>query len=288
MPAYLDTIIDAHRSRAATDERALSEVVDRAGRSPRVRPFVDALRAAYDANGMAVVSEIKRRSPSKGDLDPGLDPAEVATDYQAGGAACLSVLTDEDFFGGCAEDLRMARNACSLPVLRKDFTVSALDVCDARIMGADAVLLIAAALTDAELGAFHDLAAQLSMSALVEVHDELELKRALEIGAQLVGVNQRDLRTFEVDPGRALALGRKIPVDIVAVAESGIRTADDVSALAAAGYRAVLVGETLVRSGDRRAAVAGLLGTDRPGTDRLGTDRLGTDRLGTDRLGTDR
>jgi indole-3-glycerol phosphate synthase len=126
------------------------------------------------------------------------------------------------------------------------------------------------------------------MSALVEVHDELELKRALEIGAQLVGVNQRDLRTFEVDPGRALALGRKIPADIVAVAESGIRTADDVSALAAAGYRAVLVGETLVRSGDRRAAVAGLLGTDRPGTDRLGTDRLGTDRLGTDRLGTDR
>ncbi len=268
MPAYLDTIIDAHRSRAATDERALSEVVDRAGRSPRVRPFVDALRGAYDANGMAVVSEIKRRSPSKGDLDPGLDAAEVATDYQAGGAACLSVLTDEDFFGGCAEDLRMARNACSLPVLRKDFTVSALDVCDARIMGADAVLLIAAALTDAELGAFHDLAAQLSMSALVEVHDELELKRALEVGAQLVGVNQRDLRTFEVDPGRALALGRKIPADIVAVAESGIRTADDVSALAAAGYRAVLVGETLVRSGDRRAAVAGLLGTDRLGTDR--------------------
>jgi indole-3-glycerol phosphate synthase len=268
MPTYLDTIIDAHRSRAANDGRELAELVDRAGRSPQVRPFVEALRHAYDARGMAVVSEIKRRSPSKGDLDPGLDPAEVAADYQAGGAACLSVLTDEEFFGGSAQDLRTARNACSLPVLRKDFTVSALDVCDARIMGADAVLLIAAALTDAELGAFHDLATELSMSALVEVHDELELKRALEVGAQLVGVNQRDLHTFEVDSGRALGLGTRIPPDVVAVAESGIHTRDDVSALAAAGYRAVLVGEALVRSGDRRAAVAGLLGSDRSGTDR--------------------
>jgi indole-3-glycerol phosphate synthase len=209
---------------------------------------------------MAVISEIKRRSPSRGDLDLLLDPARVAAEYEAGGATCLSVLTDHAFFGGGPDDLRAARAACSLPVLRKDFTVSPLDVCDARSMGADAVLLIAAVLDDEQLASFIQLAGSLSLTALVEVHDKDELDRALGAGATVIGVNQRDLRTFEVDRRRAVALAAEIPDGVVAVAESGISDAGDVAALAAAGYHAVLVGETLVRAGDRRAAVAGLLG----------------------------
>ena len=148
MPTYLDSIIDAHRARAAGDARDLDEAIVRAERAAPVRPFADAVQQAFENKGVAVISEIKRRSPSKGDLDPMLDPALVASDYEAGGADCLSVLTDEEFFGGGTDDLRAARAACSLPVLRKDFTVSALDVCDARAMGADAVLLIVAALDD--------------------------------------------------------------------------------------------------------------------------------------------
>ncbi len=260
MPAYLDTIIDAHRARAAVDRRDLEEAVARAKASPPARSFVDAVRRGSEVGGVAVISEIKRRSPSKGDLDTDLDPAVVAADYQAGGAACLSVLTDRQFFGGTPQDLQVARDACLLPVLRKDFTVSGLDVCDARVMGADAVLLIVAALSDAELVSFLDLATQLSFTALVEVHDELELKRAVGAGARFIGVNQRDLHSFEVDHRRALGLGELIPPDAVAVAESGIRTRQDVVSLAGAGYQAVLVGEALVRSGDRRAAVADLLG----------------------------
>jgi indole-3-glycerol phosphate synthase len=261
MSAYLETIIDAHRARASVDGRDLEEAVERAQQMPPARSFVDGIRHGSERDGMAVISEIKRRSPSKGDLDPDLDPAAVAADYEAGGAACLSVLTDQEFFGGAPEDLEVARESSSLPVLRKDFTVSGLDVCDARAMGADAVLLIVAALSDSELVFFLDLATELSFGALVEVHDELELKRATGAGARLIGVNQRDLHTFEVDHHRALELGELIPPDAVAVAESGVHTREDVVSLAGAGYRGVLVGEALVRSGDRRAAVAGLLGT---------------------------
>jgi len=261
MPAYLDSILAAHRERAAGDHRDLEDAIEQAGLAGPVRPFAGAITAASAHGGMAVISEIKRRSPSKGDLDPDLDPAMMATDYEAGGAACLSVLTDRQFFGGSADDLRSARSASSLPVLRKDFTVSALDVCDARAMGADAVLLIVAALTDQELPSLLTLAERLSMTALVEVHDEGELERALGAGAGVIGVNQRDLRTFEVDRRQALAMGRSIPADVVAVAESGIRDAADVASLAGAGYRAVLVGETLVRSDDRRTAIAELLGS---------------------------
>jgi indole-3-glycerol phosphate synthase len=263
MPAYLDTIVAAHRARAKDDHRDLDEALERATKAGPVRPFTTALDAAAARDGMAVISEIKRRSPSKGDLDPDLDPALVAAEYEAGGAACLSVLTDEEFFGGSTSDLMAARAACQLPVLRKDFTVSALDVCDARIMGADAVLLIVAALTDDELTSFLEVAGRCQLTALVEVHDELELKRALGSGSTVIGVNQRDLKTFEMDHQRALNLGRSIPTDVVAVAESGIRDADDVASLAGAGFSAVLVGETLIRSGDRRSAVAGLLGNRR-------------------------
>lgn len=222
------------------------------------RPFRDALASVAATGSMAVISEIKRRSPSKGDLAIGLDPASLATEYAAGGAACVSVLTDVDFFGGSVDDLVEARRACALPVLRKDFTVSARDVCDARIMGADCVLLIAAALDDAELQAFVGLARELGIDALVEVHDEPELDRALRAGADLVGVNQRDLVTFEVDTARAVRMAPLMPAGVVRVAESGITGPDDAAVLAEAGYHAVLVGEHLVTSGDPRSAVAAL------------------------------
>ena len=193
MPTYLADILAAHRARAEADGRALTDLVEQAASTPPPRDFVGALRG----DGLSCIAEIKRRSPSKGDLDPGLQADLVAKDYVAGGAACLSVLTDVDFFGGSAADLAAARDASGLPVLRKDFTVQEADVADARRMGADAVLLIAAALSDAELAGCATLADQLGLAALVEVHDEEELARALDAGAGLVGVNQRDLRTFQ-------------------------------------------------------------------------------------------
>jgi indole-3-glycerol phosphate synthase len=213
-----------------------------------------------------VVAEVKRRSPSKGDLAAGLDPAELARAYERGGATCLSVLTDVEFFGGSPEDLRQARAATHLPVLRKDFTVSAADVCDARIMGADAVLLIAAALDDDELGELHTLAVDVGLDVLVEIHDEEELDRAVAIEASLIGVNQRDLVTFEVDHERAVRVGGAIPSTAVRVAESGIRGPEDASALAEAGFDAVLVGELLVTSGDPEAACAALRVAGGPGS----------------------
>ena len=263
MPAYLDTIIAAHRAAADADRRATDDLRARCAGLSGARPFADELAAGSAADGLAVISEIKRRSPSKGDLDPGLDPAAVASEYQAGGASCLSVLTDRQYFGGSPEDLAAARAACGLPVLRKDFTVSANDVCDARLMGADAVLLIVAALTGPELASFLALAGELGIDALVEVHDADELDRALDAGARLVGVNQRDLATFEVDHELALTLAASFPADVVSVAESGIRGPEDAARLAAAGYDAVLVGELLVRSGDRTAAVSELVGAGR-------------------------
>jgi indole-3-glycerol phosphate synthase len=259
MPAYLDKIVAAHRAQAADDRRDPDELLARAARLPKPRPFTEALVAAGSPTRLAVISEIKRRSPSKGDLDVGLDPASVAKEYESGGAACLSILTDREFFGGSPDDLREAREACSIPVLRKDFTVSVADVCDARLMGADAVLLIVAALTDPELSAFLAVADQLTLAALVEVHDRDELGRAIDAGATLIGVNQRNLHTFEVDHQLAVALGSTFPSGVVSVAESGIRGPEDAARLAAAGYDAVLVGETLVRAGDRRAAVAELV-----------------------------
>jgi indole-3-glycerol phosphate synthase len=255
MATYLDRIVAAHRARAAADDRALAPLVVEARAQARPRGFAAALRRA---EGLAVIAEVKRRSPSKGDLAPGLDPATLARDYERGGAACVSVLTDGDFFAGSPDDLREARAATHLPVLRKDFTVSAADVCDARIMGADAVLLIAAALDDRELAELHALAAEVGLDALVEVHDEAELDRALAAGAELVGVNQRDLVTFEVDNARAERVGAAMPGHVVRVAESGVRGPEDAAALAAAGFDAVLVGELLVTSGDPAAAVTSL------------------------------
>ena len=254
-PTYLDRIVAAHRRAAARDERPPAELVARAAACPPARPFRSALA---DAHGVAVIAEVKRRSPSRGDLAVDLDPAELAKAYEAGGAACLSVLTDVDFFGGSAADLHAARSACSLPVLRKDFTVDERDVADARLMGADAVLLIVAALDQAELIRFAALARDLGLDALVEVHDEAELDRALDAGADLIGVNARDLTTFDIDRQLSGRLAPHFPAGVVRVAESGVRDRADVARLAEEGYEAVLVGESLVTSGDPERAVEAL------------------------------
>ena len=257
MATYLDSILARHRAMAAADTRDLDDLVARTRNMPAARGFAAALRAA---SGIAVISEIKRRSPSKGDLNADLDPATRARTNERGGASCLSVLTDEEYFGGSVADLQSARAACSLPVIRKDFTVSLHDIVDARLMGADCVLLIAAALDAGELAEMHLLAADVGLDALVEVHDEAELDVAMAAGAVLVGVNQRDLDTFEVDHERAVRMAGAIPDECVKVAESGVRGGDDARSLEAAGYDAVLVGETLVTSDDPAAAIRDLTG----------------------------
>jgi len=257
MATYLDRILAAHREAAAADRRSLDALLDEARACAPTRGFSAGLRRDAAA-GLAVIAEVKRRSPSRGALAADLDPAATARAYAAGGASCLSVLTDVEFFGGSSEDLRAARAAVELPVLRKDFTVDPRDVCDARLMGADAVLLIVAALDDDELGELHALAGDVGLDVLVEVHDEAELDRALAVGATVVGVNQRDLVTFEVDRQRAARVGAAMPDGILRVAESGVQGPEDAAALAAAGFHAVLVGESIVTSGDPAASVAAL------------------------------
>lgn len=257
MVTYLDRIVAAHRAAAATDARPLEPLIEAARAVAAPRGFAAALTADSDG-AISVIAEVKRRSPSKGDLAVDLDPAAAATAYVAGGAACLSVLTDEEFFGGSADDLRAARAAVTVPVLRKDFTVGPRDVCDARLMGADAVLLIVAALEAGELRDLYALALDLGLDVLVEVHDELEVEQALGVGATMVGVNQRDLVSFEVDTARAVRVAATMPERIVRVAESGIRGPEDIEPLLTAGFDAVLVGESVVTSGNRAEAVAAL------------------------------
>jgi len=240
---------------AAADTRPVDALIAQARAMPPARPFGAALAGG---DRLAVISEIKRRSPSKGDLAPDLDPAALAARYAAGGAACLSVLTDVEFFGGSVADLQAARAACDLPVLRKDFTVCPADVCDARLMGADCVLLIVAALAAEEVVELHRLAVDVGLDVLVEIHDEPELDVAVQAGAMQIGVNQRDLVTFQVDHARAERMAALIPSGIGRVAESGVRDGDDARRLRAAGYDAVLVGETLVTAPDPAAAIASL------------------------------
>ncbi len=255
MATYLDRILEAHRAAAAADTRDVDALIAAAERAGPARGFRDAIVAA---DGLAVIAEIKRRSPSKGDLAADLDPAALARAYAAGGAACLSVLTDAEFFDGSVDDLVAARAAVALPVIRKDFTVSVRDVADARLMGADCVLLIVAALSQGEVAELVDAAAHLGLDALVETHDEVEVDIAVAAGATLIGVNQRDLVTFAVDPARAERVAAAIPAGVVKVAESGIRGPDDARRLADAGYDAILVGEHLVTSGDPAGALRAL------------------------------
>ena len=255
MRTYLDEIVAAHRRAAEADDRDFDDLLARASALACVPTFAPALRAV---SGMAVIAEIKRASPSRGPLAPDLDPASLAMAYQEGGATCLSVLTDAEFFLGSAADLQAARAATGLPVLRKDFTTGPRDILDAAVMGAQGVLLIAATLSPDEMRDLSALAADVGLDALVEVHDEAEAEVALDLGAALVGVNQRDIVTFEVDSGRAERVAKILPDSVLRVAESGIRDPDDVRRLRDAGFQAVLVGESLVTAADPAAAVAAL------------------------------
>jgi len=252
---YLDDIVAWHRHRAQNDTRSFDVLLSEAKNCAPTRGFASGIRSAPH---LAVIAEIKRRSPSKGDLNAGLDAAEMASQYQRGGATCLSVLTDSDHFGGSVSDLQLAREACTVPVIRKDFTVDTRDICDARIMGADCVLLIAAVLTPAELVSFLEVCREVDIDALVEIHDEAELDVAMQAGATMVGVNQRDLVTFAVDQARAVRMAPLIPSHVVSVAESGVRGREDAIALRAAGYDAILVGEHLVTASDPEMALTDL------------------------------
>ncbi len=210
--------------------------------------------------GSSVIAEVKRRSPSKGDLADIPDPAELAGRYAAGGAAAISVLTEERRFGGSLADLRAVRAAVDVPLLRKDFMVEPYQLLEARAAGADLALLIVAALDDDTLHRLHDEARGLGLTVLVEVHDEAETERAVALGAELVGVNARNLRTLDVDPEAFARLAPLVPGDRVLVAESGITGPDDVATYVGLGARAVLVGEALVRDGDPEGAVRTMTG----------------------------
>ncbi|KFN51361.1 hypothetical protein P873_03590 [Arenimonas composti TR7-09 = DSM 18010] len=236
----------------------LRELSARCADLPPTRGFANALEAKIAAGAAAVIAEIKKASPSKGLIRPDFDPAAIAASYARHGAACLSVLTDVDFFQGHDDHLRQARAACTLPVLRKDFTIDAYQVYEARALGADCILLIVAALGDAALAELSHLALELGMDVLVEVHDVDELERALQIGAPLVGVNNRSLRTFEVSLDTTLALRDAVPPDRRLVTESGIATPEDVARMRAAGVHAFLVGETFMRAQDPGAELARL------------------------------
>jgi indole-3-glycerol phosphate synthase len=226
----------------------LAEMRARAADAPPPRGFAEALRARIAAGHAGVIAEVKKASPSRGVIRADFDPAAIARSYEAGGAACLSVLTDVDFFQGHDDFLVQARAACALPVLRKDFVVHPYQVHEARALGADCVLLIVAALQDAPLVHLAELAMSLGMDVLVEVHDIDELERALPVPAPLLGVNNRSLRTFEVSLDTTLALKDAVPRDRVLVTESGIHAPADVARMRAAGVHAFLVGEAFMRA----------------------------------------
>jgi indole-3-glycerol phosphate synthase len=260
--SVLDEIIDGVRVDLAGRE-AVTPLAVLESQVASAQPARDPL-PALAAPGVSVVAEVKRRSPSKGDLATITDPAGLAADYEAGGAAVISVLTEERRFGGSLADLRAVRAAVQVPVLRKDFIVTTYQLLEARAAGADLVLLIVAGLSPTELERLHGEAVALGLTPLVEVHDEDEVDVALAAGARLVGVNARNLRTLDVDPGTFARVAPRIPAGVVKVAESGVRGPDDVRALVDQGADVVLVGETLVRDGDPRTAVSRLVAAGAP------------------------
>ena len=227
---------------------SLADLRARVADAPPARGFADALNAMIAQGDPAVIAEVKKASPSKGVIRPDFRPAVIAVSYEFGGAACLSVLTDVDFFQGADDYLRQARDACTLPVLRKDFTVDPYQVYEARALGADCILLIVAALDDGQLVDLSGLAMQLGMDVLVEVHDIDELERALQVPVPLVGINNRNLRTFEVSLDTTLAMKDAVPKDRLLVTESGIVVPEDVATMRDAGVNAFLVGETFMRA----------------------------------------
>jgi indole-3-glycerol phosphate synthase len=244
----------------AAAREPLARLAERAAGADAPRGFRAALAERIERGDPAVIAEVKKASPSKGVLRPDFDPAAIARAYAAGGAAALSVLTDRDFFEGDPEHLRAARASSGLPVLRKDFVVDPYQVYEARAMAADCVLLIVAALGDAALRELRDTAAHLGMDVLVEVHDGDELERALAIGPDLVGINNRDLRTFHTTTETTLALRERVPDDAVLVTESGIHTAEDVAAMRSAGVHGFLVGEAFMVAPDPGRRLAELFG----------------------------
>lgn len=262
MSDILERIVAVKREEiaAAKLQRSLASVRSEAEARRDGRGFVRALRSKVAAGRAAVIAEVKKASPSKGVLREHFVPAEIAASYERGGAACLSVLTDERFFKGAAAYLREARAACALPVLRKDFMVDAYQVFEARAMGADCILLIAACLGDAQMAELEAQAQTLGMDVLVEVHDGAELERALRLATPLVGINNRNLRSFEVSLQTTLDLLPRVPAERLLVTESGILAQTDVRRMREAGVHAFLVGEAFMRAVDPGAALTELFG----------------------------
>jgi indole-3-glycerol phosphate synthase len=264
----LDKIVAVKREEIAAAQRKVSLAAMRADAQSRVltRDFEGALRRKIAAGHSAVVAEIKKASPSKGLLRPDFIPADIAQSYAEGdgtiAAACLSVLTDRQFFQGQPDDLKQARASCDLPVLRKDFMLDPYQVYESRAMGADCILLIAACLDDARMAELEAIACGLDMAVLVEVHDRAELERALKLKTRLVGINNRNLQTFEVSLQTTLDLCKQVPADRLLVTESGIQSRADVQAMRAAGVHAFLVGEAFVRAADPGQALAALFRPD--------------------------
>lgn len=256
LPDILSRIVARKRVELADVRARLPELERRAEEMlPRHRDF----QGSLERSGPAIIAEIKKASPSKGLLAPDFNPVRSAQAYARGGAVALSVLTDEQFFQGSLAYLETARTAVELPVLRKDFTIDPAQIVEAAAHGADAILLIAAILTVDELRSFQELAGKLGMAALVEVHDRGELSAAVDSGAVIIGVNNRNLRTFEVTLDTSLELARHIPANVVKVAESGIHTRDDIARLSQAGFQAFLIGERLMLAPDPAAAIEELI-----------------------------
>jgi indole-3-glycerol phosphate synthase len=236
----------------------LARLIDCCNQMPDTRGFADALRAAIAAGQPAVIAEIKKASPSKGVIRADFRPADIARSYAAAGATCLSVLTDVDFFQGSDAYLQQVQRACNLPILRKDFIVEEYQIYEARALGADCVLLIAAALDDSRLRSYAQLAQMLQMDVLLEVHDGAELARALPIDAPLLGINNRDLRTFSVSLETTLTLREQVPANKILITESGIMSNADVARMRTNGVHAFLVGEAMMRADDPGAELAAL------------------------------
>ncbi len=233
-----------------SEHNSVQDLLQRIENAPSVRPFAAAMAARIDAQRPAVIAEIKKASPSKGVLREDFNPAAIATSYAAGGATCLSVLTDHDFFQGSENYLQAARAACELPVLRKDFIIDPYQVYEARSIGADCILLIVAALHDTGLRELYGLARELGMDVLIEVHDAVELERALQLKPRLLGINNRNLRSFETHLETTLDLLDKIPQESLVITESGILQPDDVALMQAHHVNAFLVGEAFMRAKD--------------------------------------